>query len=188
MSCIDKGRSLITNVLQLTRAARSWSELRAVRVLAVFCYLFGIGALLEREHTHRARVQPRSGMQIHIFCTLRRTPRVRSLALTPSPLEPLEQMHTTEKRRAGLQFSGQLRADKTTQTNSTDTTAAGGAPEQTYHRHLRPLMRRDAFAIEGQSKSEGSNAKVRRGPCKPRRLVSFLHFFQKVSQESSPKT
>jgi hypothetical protein len=90
---IDKGRSLITNVLQLTRAARSWSELRAVRVLAVFCYLFGIGALLEREHTHRARVQPRSGMQIHIFRTLRRTPRVRSPALTPSPLEH-EQMHT----------------------------------------------------------------------------------------------
>ena len=79
---IDKGRSLITNVLQLTRAARSWSELRPVRVLAVFCYLFGIGALLEREHTHRARVQPRSGMQIQFFRTLRRTPRVRLQAFT----------------------------------------------------------------------------------------------------------
>jgi len=37
------------------------------------------------------------------------------------------------KRRVGQQFSGQLRADKTTQTNVTDTTAPGGAPEQTYH-------------------------------------------------------
>jgi hypothetical protein len=84
MSCaIEKGRSLITNVLPLTRAARSsWSELRAVRVLALFCYLFGIGALLEREHTHRARVQPRSGMQIEFFRTLRRTPRVRLQAFT----------------------------------------------------------------------------------------------------------
>jgi hypothetical protein len=53
-----------------------------VRVLALFCYLFGIGALLEREHTHRARVQPRSGMQIQFFRTLRRTPRVRLQAFT----------------------------------------------------------------------------------------------------------
>jgi hypothetical protein len=83
------------------------------------------------------------------------------------------------KRRAGLQFSGQLRADKTTQTNATDTTAAGGAPEQTYHRHLRPLIRRDAFAMRGGGKKRRVKCKSPTGPCKPRRLVSFLHFFSK---------
>jgi len=113
---IDKGRSLITNVLQLTRVARSWSELRVVSVLAVFCYLFGIGSLLEREHTHRARVQPMSGMKIHIFRTLRRTPRVRSPALTPSPREH-EQMHTraqTTSRAAifGTAARRQINANK----------------------------------------------------------------------------
>ena len=94
---------MITNVLQLTRAARSCRELRAVRVLVVFCYFFGIGALFEREHTHRARVHSRSVMLIHIFRTV----------LCAS--------------------------------------------------HLRPLIRRDAIAIEGRRKeSEGSNAKVLR--------------------------
>ncbi len=82
------------------------------------------------------------------------------------------------KQRAGLQFSGQLRADKTTQANATDTTAAGGAPEQTYHRHLRPLIRRDAFAIEGKSK-KGSNAKVLRDPVNHDVWSLFCIFFPK---------
>ncbi len=42
-----------------------------MRVLTLFCYLFGIGSLLEREHTHRARVQSRSGIQIQFFRPLR---------------------------------------------------------------------------------------------------------------------
>jgi hypothetical protein len=44
---------------------------------AICCYLFGIGALLDREQTHRPRAQPSTGMQIHIFRTLRRTTRLR---------------------------------------------------------------------------------------------------------------
>ena len=59
---------------------------RAVSAFAPFCYLFGIGALLDREQTHRPRAQPSTGMQIHIFWTLRRTTRLRLQALTQSPL------------------------------------------------------------------------------------------------------
>jgi hypothetical protein len=41
-------------------------------------------------------------------------------------------------------------------------------------------------AIEGRSKkSEGSNAKCPTGPCKPRRLVYFLHFFSKKNLSPS---
>jgi len=62
---------------------------------------------------------------------------------------PSTRVPQNAQRRAGQQFSGQRRADKTTQTNATDTTVAGGASQQTFHRHLRPLIGCDAFDMRG---------------------------------------
>jgi hypothetical protein len=147
---IDKGRSLITNVLQLTRAARSWSELRAVRVLAHFCCACPCALLLfvwnrrsarKRTHTPCSRsAQVWHANPIFVY-SAPHAPRPFASVYTGHLVHP-KKCSLGRKRPAEQQLSGQLRVDKTTQTNATDTTAAGGAPEQTYHRHLRPLIRR----------------------------------------------
>ena len=133
-----------------------------------------------KENTHTVLAfSPALACKSKFFRTLCHTSHVRLQEFTRSPGAP-KKMYKIRKRQSGQQLSGQFRTDKTTQTNATDTTATGGAPEQTCHLHLRPLMDVTRLPFEI---TQGSKAKALRDPenhdvglffCKEKKTADWL--------------
>jgi hypothetical protein len=100
---------------------------------------------------------------------------------------PYVVLHTGPwKRPVERQLSGQLRTEKTTQTNSTYTTTAGGGPEQTSHSDLRSLITYDVFTIERLSKTPGTVAKP--GPKQngySRKILLSIYVYQEIPVDRS---